>query len=34
MIRRYPNMALTDQPLEWTNTLVMRGLKALPLRLK
>lgn len=33
MIRRYPAMALTDQPLEWTSTLVMRGLKALPLRL-
>ncbi len=33
MIRRYPNMALTDQPVEWTNTLVMRGCKALPLRL-
>ncbi len=34
MIRRYPNMTLTDQPLEWTNTLVMRGLKALRLQLK
>lgn len=33
MIRRYPNMALTDRPVEWTNTLVMRGCKALPLRL-
>lgn len=33
MSRRYPTMALTDQPLEWTSTLVMRGLKALPLRL-
>ena len=33
MIRRYPSMALTDQPVEWTSTLVMRGLKTLPLRL-
>jgi cytochrome P450 len=34
MIRRYPQMGLIDRPLEWTNTLVMRGLKALPLRLE
>lgn len=33
MLRRYPAMALTDRPPEWTNTLVMRGLRSLPLRL-
>jgi cytochrome P450 len=30
LLRRMPNLQLTDEPLEWRETVTLRGLKALP----
>jgi hypothetical protein len=32
LLRRRPTLALADEPLEWSDSFVLRGVKALPVR--